>query len=130
MKKAKHSKMMEAHKLCKADLVQFTGTENWYRHPSVPFVLCTDGAKYIADQGGAYWLLDEIALAQLYEKKVSCEEYQFWKLTVKKDKTAILVCEVDDERVVFSKRFPHTDFPLDEISLFFITNTIMLVSEY
>jgi hypothetical protein len=24
----------------------------------------TDGAKHVADAGGAYWLLDEIALAQ------------------------------------------------------------------
>jgi hypothetical protein len=26
--------------------------------------LFTDGAKFLADQGGAYWLLDIIAIAQ------------------------------------------------------------------
>ena len=27
-------------------------------------ILYTDGAKYVADQAGAYWLLDAIALSQ------------------------------------------------------------------
>ncbi len=41
-----------------ADLAQFTGSENWYRHAINHAVLFTDGAKYVADQAGAYWLLD------------------------------------------------------------------------
>ena len=56
--------MTEAHTLDKATLKQFTGTEYWYRHGLVRTVLFTDGAKYVADQGGAYWLLDEIAFSQ------------------------------------------------------------------
>jgi hypothetical protein len=54
----------------------------------VPGITFTDGAKYVADDAGAYWLLDEIALAQRYEKKVSGEEFQVWKLTVNADSTA------------------------------------------
>ena len=50
--------------LNKADLAQFTGSENWYRHAINRAVLFTDGAKYVADQAGAYWLLDEIAIIQ------------------------------------------------------------------
>jgi hypothetical protein len=60
--KRKAETMSEA-KLTKAELRQFTGSEQWYRHGLVRSVLFTDGAKYVADQGGAYWLLDEIALA-------------------------------------------------------------------
>ena len=45
-------------------LQRFTGTEQWYRHALNPKVLFTDGAKHVADHGGAYWLLDEIALGQ------------------------------------------------------------------
>jgi hypothetical protein len=95
-----------------------------------PLPVLAGFAKYIADQGGAYWLLDEIALSQRYEKRVSGEEFQLWKLTVAKDKTATLVCEDSNGRVVFSKPIPYTDFPLDEISLYFINNTILLPSEY
>jgi hypothetical protein len=41
----------------------FTGSETWYRHALNRAVLFTDGAKHVADAGGADWLLDEIALA-------------------------------------------------------------------
>jgi hypothetical protein len=39
-------------------LRNFTGSEHWYRFGLDPRILFTDGAKYVADQGGAYWLLD------------------------------------------------------------------------
>ena len=74
--------------LQKADLAQFTGSEQWFRHALVRSVLFTDGAKHVADAGGAYWLLDEIALAQRYKKRVAAEEFQNWTLKVKDDNTA------------------------------------------
>jgi len=122
--------MTEQHTLTKADLAQFTGTEYWYRHGLVRSVLFTDGAKYVADAGGAYWLLDEIALAQRFEKRVSGEEFQLWRLTLKKDQAALLVCEDGNGKKLFSKSIPYTDFPLDEISFYYINNTILLPSEY
>ena len=48
------------------DLSQFTGTENWYRHNLNTDILYTDGAKYVAETAGAYWLLDEIAVANAF----------------------------------------------------------------
>ncbi len=42
-------------------------------------VLFTDGAKYVADEAGINWLLDEIALSQM-NKRVAAEEFQLWKL--------------------------------------------------
>jgi hypothetical protein len=50
--------------LTKADLAQFTGSEHWYRHQMVRDVLYTDGVQYVAQRGGAYWLINEIAFAQ------------------------------------------------------------------
>jgi hypothetical protein len=41
----------------------------------VPSITFTDGAKYVADAAGAYWLLDEIALAQRHVKAVAAEEF-------------------------------------------------------
>ena len=69
-------------------LNQFTGSEHWYRHGLVRSIVFTDGAKYIADAAGAYWLLDEIALAQRFVKAVAAEEFQVWKLAVNADQTA------------------------------------------
>jgi hypothetical protein len=57
------------------DLGQFTGSEQWYRHALNRAITFTDGAKYVADQAGAYWLLDEIALAQRFESKVRAEPF-------------------------------------------------------
>jgi hypothetical protein len=117
-------------KLTQAELAQFTGSENWYRHALVRSILFTDGAKYLADRAGAYWLLDEIALAQRYEKSVAAEEFQLWKLSVQPDHTAVLACEDGNGDVVLRKDLPFTDFPLDEIKLYCANNTILLPSEY
>jgi hypothetical protein len=108
---------------------QFHGSEHWYRHGLVPTILFTDGAKYVADAAGAYWLLDEIALAQRYVKAVAAEEFQAWKLSVKSDSTATLSCEDGNYNVVFSKAIEFTDFPDEGISLWFENNTIYLPSE-
>jgi hypothetical protein len=121
---------MTTKTLTKDDLARFTGSENWYRHGLVRDVLFTDGVKHVADAGGAYWLIDEIALAQRYEKRVAVEEFQHWKLTVKEDHTATLACDDGNGNVAYSKRIPFTDFPLEEIAFYFANKTLLLPSEY
>ena len=122
--------MSDTDKLTKAELAQFTGSEHWYRHGMVRNVLFTDGAKYVADKAGAYWLLDEIALIQPGDKRVAAEVFQVWKLKVNADRSAQLVCEDGNNGVVYEKRIPYTDFPLDEITLWFSNNVIYLPSEH
>lgn len=114
----------------RADLRQFTGSENWYRHGLNRAVLFTDGAKYVADSAGAYWLLDEIALAQRYEPAVAAEGFQFWKLTVTPKQTGTLSCEDGNGKAVFSKSLDYTDFPAEGVELYFTNNTILVPSEY
>ena len=114
----------------RAALRQFTGSENWYRHGLVRSVLFTDGAKYVADSAGAYWLLDEIAFAQKGEPAVAAEGFQFWKLAVKPNNTATLVCEDGNGHAVFTKGIEYTDFPAEGVELYFTNNTILLPSEY
>jgi hypothetical protein len=92
-------------------------------------VLFTDGAKYVADAGGAYWL-DEIALAQRYEKSVADEEFQLWKFKVNFNRTATLTCDDGNGNDVFTKAIEYTDFPLPEIALYFTNSTILLPGEY
>lgn len=111
------------------DLANFTGTENWYRHGLIRSVTYTDGAKHVADAGGAYWLLDEIAFAQ-HCKKVAAEQFQLWSLSVKPDNTARLVCTDGNGKRVFSKRIDYTDFPLPQITFYVVNNVIHLPSEY
>jgi hypothetical protein len=112
------------------DLRQFTGTEQWYRHGLARDILFTDGAKYVADLAGAYWLLDEIALAQSDLPPGAMEEFQVWTLRVASRRIATLTCEDGNGRTVFTKSIQYTDFPLPEIVLWFANNVILLPSEY
>jgi len=109
---------------------QFTGSEHWYRFGLDSRITCTDGAKYVADTARAYWLLDEIALAQRFEKAVAAEEFQVWKLAVKDDDIATLICEDGNYNVVFTKAIAFTDFPKEGVTLWFENNVIYLPSEH
>ena len=101
-----------------------------YRHGINRNVLYTDGAQHVAEHGGAYWLLDEIAIIQPYNQHVAAEEFQVWKLAVHPDRTATLTCDDGNGNIVFTKKIEHTDFPLDEITLYFTNDVIHLPSEY
>jgi hypothetical protein len=122
--------MTKAKSLDPDIMSQFTGTGHWYRFGIVPNITCTDGAKYVADTAGAYWLLDEIAIAQRFEKPVAAEEFQVWKLTVRDDDSATLICEDGNDNVVFTKPIPFTDFPREGVTLWFENNVIYLPSEH
>ena len=119
---------MTTTRLNENTLQQFTGSENWYLHGINGNVSFTDGAKFVADEGDAYWLLDTIAISQ-QDPRVKAEPFQVWKLRVQSDRSAILVCDDGNYNVVYLQRIPFTDFPLDEIDLWFENNVIYLPSE-
>lgn len=112
----------------KADLDAFTGSEHQYRHWARR-LLFTDGIKYLADRAGAYWLIDEIALAQTFDEVVSATEFQVWDLKVS-DSRGRLSCTDGNENEVFAKDIPWTDFPLDAVRMFFANRTLYLPSEH
>jgi hypothetical protein len=122
--------MTNTHPLRAEDLRLFTGTEHWYRHPLAREVCYTDGARHVAQAGGAYWLLDEIVIAQKYEAKVRGEGFQVWTLKVGQDASAVLACEDGNYNEVYRKKLEYTDFPLPEITLWFTNGVILLPSEY
>lgn len=122
--------MSNTKTLTEKDLHHFTGSENWYRHSLNRKVLYTEGAQYLAEHGGAYWLLDSIAVAQAHVKAVKAEEFQVWTLKVNSDSTALLTCDDGNGRIVFDQSIPFTDFPLPEVKLYFCNNVIMLPGEY
>ncbi len=122
--------MTKTKTLNKADLAQFTGTDHWYRHAINRKVVFTEGANFVADQAGAYWLLDEIAIIQLLNQPVAAEEFQVWKLAVNADDSAVLTCQDGNDNPVYTKHIAFTDFPPEGITLWFVNNTILLPSEY
>jgi hypothetical protein len=123
--------MTTTPKLSEADLRQFAGgTDQYYRHALNRNVLFTDGAKYVADEGGAYWLLDEIALAQGSEKRLTRQPFQVWKLTVKPDGTGVITVQDGNYNVLLTKALDYTDFPAPEIILWFSNYVIYLPAEH
>lgn len=117
---------MEAKDLSE-NLTHFTGSEEWYRH--ITRNLYTEGVKYLADNAGAYWLIDEIMFRQRF-RRVKAEEFQVWILRVTVHNGAWLKCEDGNGNVVHTKQIEFTDFPLAEIKLYFTNNTLLLPSEY
>jgi hypothetical protein len=128
--KLSYTIMTKTAKLTEADLRQFTGTETWYRHAINRNVLYTEGAQYVAERGGAYWLLDEIAIIQPYNKAVAAAEFQVWKLSVRLDHSGTLTCDDGNGSIVFTKEILYTDFPLADITLWFANNVIYLPTEH
>ena len=118
-------------KLSDTDLRQFSrGTVNYYRHAINRNVLFTDGAKYVADEGGAYWLLDEIAVSQRHHKALRGQPFQVWKLEVRPDQSATLRVEDGNYNLLFEKDIEFTDFPVAEIVLWFSNYVIYLPVEH
>jgi hypothetical protein len=113
-----------------AELEQFTGTENWHRfNPLMRNLLATDGVMHLAKKAGAYWLLDIIGSLKLVG---SCrnEEFITCKLVKDKDGGAKFTASDGSLKVLYTQKIPYTDFPLDEITLYFIDNVVLLPSEY
>jgi len=116
--------------LSEADLAHFHGTDTWYRHSLVRTVTYTEGAQYVAEHGGAYWLLDEIAMAQAFNRGIAREPFQVWTLVVEPSQRARLVISDGNDRILGRKRIPWTDFPLSRLTLWCVDKVIMLPGEY
>lgn len=111
--------------LTHADLGQFTGDLERYRHSLARNVIYTPGVQFLAERAGAYWLLDEIALALAGGEVDKAGEIDgrvlglhFWKLQVHEARSAVLTARADDGVTPFiTKPIPWTDFPLDHVDV-------------
>jgi len=113
-----------------SELGQFTGTENWHRfNPLMRNILATDGVMHLAEKGEAFWLLDIIGSLKLVPK---CKGEQFITCTLTKnaDGSARFLATNGNGTKLYTQNIPYTDFPLNQITLFFIDNVILLPSEY
>lgn len=110
------------------DLHLFTGSENWYPHPLNASITFTDGAFYVADNAGAFWLLDKIALMQL-KHTLQGETFQVWKLEVK-DSRGVITVEDGNGRQLHREDIAFTDFPEPGITLWLADKVILLPTEY
>lgn len=109
-----------------AELRQFTGDLDRYRHPLNPRVIYTPGVKHLAERAGAYWLIDAIASwigSPPFTQAIAHDErigsLHFWKLQVDEaERTAVLAAVPDaGEPSFITQSIPFTDFPLESIDV-------------
>ena len=106
----------------------FYGTEG-YHQLTLPPLKATDGVKYLCDSAECYWLMDIIHSYQA-EKKVARASMQVWILTVKEDKSAVVIMTDGDEKELIRQEIEYTTFPLDTIKLYCMNDVILLPGEY
>ena len=119
--------------LRESDLIQFCGSSEFFQHWSKRLVY-TEGVRYMAEHGGAYWLIDAVASYQP-DKRIASRpdlvDFQLWELAVAEDKTAALTMRPDSgQPAVITQEIPFTDFPLEQIKFYVCNGTLMLTSEY
>lgn len=111
----------------------FHGTQDYHRWSSLfSRHVLTDGCEWLAENAGAYWLMDAIAS---HFRKYRSES--FVSVTLKKCKTGgkwALTIDDGNGRVLEKQLIEFSDFPLPEIQLFVARQenlwVIMLPSEY
>ncbi len=111
------------------DLAQFTGTTCYYRIGKQH--LLTDGAHYLAEQPGCYWIMDAVAS---HVTEIGTAD---WFIVVRIeviDHRAMMRYEDGNGRELAHQAIPYTDFPLQNLTLYAVWDTqhwvIMLPSEY
>ena len=106
------------------ELQQFTGDLERYRTLN-RWVVYTPGIKFLAEHGGAYWLIDAIAsyygtkeMKSAIAKDYRLESLHFWRLEVRDDQSAELTARADSGVEPFIvQQIPFTDFPLEYIDI-------------
>ena len=119
--------MKKANELL-ANLIQFTGTTNYFKHPLFSKFRYTDGVRYLAINAECYWLL-EFIFGHQSNAKIRSVPFQVWKLVKNGDKATITI-EDGNDNVVKTFKLNYTSFPLEEYSLWMIDGILLLKSEY
>jgi len=114
--------------LTQSELSQFTGSEHHYKHPLG--ILFTDGVKYLAEEGGCYWLLDIIASYHpQIRNNVRLSEFCLWQAEVKGDGAVISAKEDTGDPSFLEQHIDYADLPFN-IKLYQCGKVVMLPSEY
>jgi Family of unknown function (DUF6876) len=112
----------------RAALTKFTGTVNYHRHWTGTFHY-TDGVAFLAENAGAYWLLDHIAAMQKHARRdPALRDFQAWQLTVQGSR-GVITCLRAASDEAFHDELPFTDFPLREVTLYLAESVLYLPSE-
>ena len=115
-------------------LQHFHGTEMFYQIPLLR-TRFTDGLKYLSEVAECFWLItDTSVIAKSLINKSEFVTIDFRRLSKEKQDYTGYEAEIiytdGNDNILEKHGYRVTDFPLDELRLFFVNNTLMLPSEY
>ena len=118
----------------KEGLQHFHGTEMFYQIPLLR-TRFTDGLKYLASVADCFWLItDTSVIAKSLMNRSEFITIDFKRLSEEKQDFTGYEAEIiytdGNDNILEKHGYRATDFPLDELRLFFVNNTLMLPSEY
>lgn len=123
------------------NLRQFMGGGDMFRHPLNKTLIFSEGVKYLAENAGAYWLIDIVASVLNKGKEGILGKDSFMCCKLKKTQGNAFVFTIDngndptspedgEYKLYYKQEIPFSDFPLDEFKLFLCNETLILPSEY
>lgn len=103
------------------------GSENRYRHHFNRAFIFTEGMKAVADEAGAYWLIDEMALvlAPVYAKAWLAEAASIGIVDFHVTEAGVgrlTLSLADDQPPAVDKTIDQTDFPPGQWQFYFGTD--------
>ena len=118
----------------KEGLQHFHGTEMFYQIPLIR-TRFTNGLKYLANVAECFWLITDVSvIAKSLLNRSHFITIDFKRLSEEEQDYTGYEAEIiysDGNGNIFEiHRYNFTDFPLDELRLYFVDNTLMLTSEY
>ena len=125
---------MDVHAL-QLKLLHCVGTSKLTRHNLVRNLLLSEGAILLANEAGAYWLLDAIASWQI-DARARAEPFQTWDLRVDTATRAAVLSMTDGNSTdaIIRQEIDWTDFPLDGMTLWLVVDgdirVMLLPGEY
>ena len=119
-----------------AELPNFYGSEQNFLYSPVlfPNVLLTEGALFIAEECGAYWLMDVIS-SHLPSIKAAGDTFAIARLAAWHNSALFSLTDDTPPNVTYATQaIEYTDFPLDEIKFYVSWDgnywVILLTSEW
>ena len=114
------------------DFGSSNGSENFY-DSSLSIrgqgLFYTDGVGELAENCGAYWLIDLVVSYQ-GNREINLQRFQVWDLTrVKGQKFSILATDGNKNQIA-SQKIPFSDFPYDTATLWLVDGCLMIPAEY
>lgn len=118
----------------KQELQQFSGSQTIYSLPLFG-TKYTEGILHLVNKANCFWLLtDTSIMAKSLLNKSYFITIDFKRLDVEKQdilgKEAVINYGDGNDNILESHLYDFTDFPLDELRLFFVDGTLLLPSEY